>query len=393
LATILWSFMSQRGCYEPALPIVGALVAAGHRVVGITQSLGRVNLPWEQELVSDHFLPAPEGLPTASVPPASLEEAIASKVLLAGWHMAEVEYLVAQHNVDLVLADGFRLGAGLAAEKLGLPWLAYTHHYFDEAGISEGMVEYYCQRFGRPDDAPDIFAAWWPTLLESLGAPGRSTHPGERCWWNLSSDVTVVLGLPELNTHRRPAPAYVHRVGPTLWRPAGAVIPQALSRLGQDRPAVLVAMSTNAVADDDLVQVAALLSQDHDVVLTAGARSLPSMPAGVLVAGDVAHGLLMDRMAAVVCSAGYGTVTRAACAGVPVVAVPRMGDQFLVADAVQASGLGRWLAPDEEPHVIAGAVTEICEAGPGRAQELRAAGRRSSAIENAVSLVKGLVSR
>ena len=52
-------------------------------------------------------------------------------------------------------------------------------------------------------------------------------------------------------------------------------------------------------------------------------------------------------MAAVACSAGHGTVTRAACAGVGVLAVPQMGDQPLVAPAVVKSGLGVSLAPDE----------------------------------------------
>ena len=77
--------------------------------------------------------------------PHDLDQALAGKVLLAGWHQAEVEELVRRHYVDVVVADGFRLGAGLAAERLGLPWVAYTHHYFDEARTSEGMVEYYCQ--------------------------------------------------------------------------------------------------------------------------------------------------------------------------------------------------------------------------------------------------------
>jgi UDP:flavonoid glycosyltransferase YjiC (YdhE family) len=55
----------------------------------------------------------------------------------------------------------------------------------------------------------------------------------------------------------------------------------------------------------------------------------------------------MSKVAAVVCSAGHGTVTRAACAGLGVLAVPHMGDQPLVAKAVVHIGLGASLTPDE----------------------------------------------
>ncbi len=125
-------------------------------------------------MVADHFLPRPTGLPpVAPGPPTDLAQALAGKVLLAGWQLAEVEHLTKDRRVDLVLADGFRLGAGFAAERLHLPWVAYTHHYFDETTTSEGMVEYYWQRFGRAEEAGEVFASWWPQLRAQLGLAPR----------------------------------------------------------------------------------------------------------------------------------------------------------------------------------------------------------------------------
>ena len=117
-----------------------------------------------------------------------------------------------RHGVDVVVADGFRLGAGLAAERLGLPWVAYTHHYFDEASTSEGMVEYYCQRFASANGPREVFCSFWPRLRDALGCGPEPRATEEACWWNLSSVATLVLGLPELKAHAAPAPAYVHRV-------------------------------------------------------------------------------------------------------------------------------------------------------------------------------------
>jgi hypothetical protein len=350
-----------------------------------------VQLPWQIEVISDHFSAPPSGLPEVTGPPKSLGEALAGKLLLACWHKAEVEHLAGEHNVDLVLADGFRVGAGLGAERLGLPWVAYTHRYFDEAGTSEGMVEYYCQRFGRPVDAADVFASWWPEVLGSFDGPAVQLEADERCWWNLSSHATLVLGLPELKVHQRPAPAYVVRVGPSLWQPSGADLPE-LADLGRDRPSVLVALSTNPVGDEPLVVASGAWVRDFDLAVTAGSRPLPDLPDGVRAAGDLPHGQLMDLVCAVVCSAGHGTVTRAACAGVPVIAAPRMGDQFLVADAVEATGLGVRIEPDQEPGVISSALAEVLALDPAPIERLGESASHYDAVVASLAEVERVIS-
>ena len=84
-----------------------------------------------------------------------------------------------------------------------------------------------------------------------------------------------------------------------------------------------------------------------DIVVTGGGRALPDLPAGVISAGDFPHSQLFPHVAAVACSAGYGAVTRAASAGVGVLAVAQLGDQPLVAAAVTRSGLGYAVQPDK----------------------------------------------
>ena len=163
----------------------------------------------------------------------------------------------------------------------------------------------------------------------------------EQCWWNLSSVATLVLGLPELKVRSAEAPAYVHRVGPSLWAPGRIDGPPWLPDLGRGRPAVLVALSTNPVPDAELAALAAQACSDRfDVVVTAGAKPLPDLPGVVVAAGDFPHSELVPRVAMIICCAGYGIVTRAACSGTAVLAVPFMGDQPLVAEAVVQARLG-----------------------------------------------------
>ncbi len=280
VGTILWSFMSQRGCYEPALPIIGQLLERGHRVTGVTQAPQACPLPWDIQVVADRFLAPPDGLPAvAPGPPQDLEQALAGKVPLAAWHRAEVEELVRRHGVDVVVADGFRLGAGLAAERLGLPWVAYTHHYFDEASTSEGMVEYYCQRFASANGPREVFCSFWPRLRDALGCGPEPRATEEACWWNLSSVATLVLGLPELKAHAAPAPAYVHRVGPSIWEPSPSPEPGWLAGVGGDRPCVLIALSTNPVPDSLLAICGAeAFVGRFDVVVTAAPSRSPTCP-------------------------------------------------------------------------------------------------------------------
>ena len=79
------------------------------------------------------------------------------------------------------------------------------------------------------------------------------------------------------------------------------------------------------------------------------AKALPDLPAGVIAAGDFPPSILIGPMAAVASSAGNGTVTQAACAGVGVLAVPQMGDQPLIAQPWSNLAWGSPWPPTSSP--------------------------------------------
>ena len=86
-------------------------------------------------------------------------------------------------------------------------------------------------------------------LRDELGCGPEPRGVEEACCWNLSSVATLVLRLPELKSHARPAPGYVHRVGPSIWAPSSGPEPGWLVGVGRDRPCVMLALSTNPVPD------------------------------------------------------------------------------------------------------------------------------------------------
>ncbi|HEY4026849.1 MAG TPA: hypothetical protein VGO86_10510, partial [Candidatus Dormibacteraeota bacterium] len=148
---VLWSFTAQQGCWYPAVGLVLALRARGHEVVAVSSArmadaLGALGV----ELRPDEWTPWSSDLGAESEPPAGLEQALRRKIHVARTHRDHVGRLLADEQFDLVLADGFRLGAGFAAGDAGVPWASYVHHLFDDRTTSEGVVQMWWDRF-QPD--------------------------------------------------------------------------------------------------------------------------------------------------------------------------------------------------------------------------------------------------
>jgi hypothetical protein len=240
---VLWSFVPQLGCWYPAVGLVLELRARGHRVVGLSgPSVAPALAALGIEARTDEGPPWPSDSGLGSGPPVDLDQALRRKVHVARAHRDHVARLLRDERFDLVLADGFRLGAGFAADEAGVPWASYTHHQFADRATSEGLVQMWWDRF-RPDvSLRKTFIDWWPTLRGGLGAGPEPLPEAQATWWNQSPHATLVLGLPELLGHRAPAPAWVHHVGPSLWDGLPTAPPEWLAQLGRDRPAVLVSL-------------------------------------------------------------------------------------------------------------------------------------------------------
>ena len=347
---VLWSFNPQQGCWYPAVGLVLELRARGHEVVGLSgpavaPTLAVLNI----ESRTDQMAPWPSELGHVDEPPTDLDQALRRKIHAACAHRDHVAGLLKQERFDLVLADGFRLGAGFAADAAGIPWASYTHHQFDDRTTSEGLVQMWWDRF-RPDrPLRELFIDWWCRLRAELGLGPEPDAEAHAAWWNQSPHATLVFGLPELLGHTAPAPAAVHHVGPSLWDGLPAPPPAWLAQLGADRPAVLVSLSAGTYEDVGTLVAATRAARDRGIQVVATLsvpRQLPSLAEGVIVVLSVPHGLVLPRVRAVVATGGLGTVTRTACAGRPAVLVPRANDQFLVAESAVAAGMAVRVLPD-----------------------------------------------
>jgi len=113
--------------------------------------------------------------------------------------------------------------------------------------------------------------------------------------------------------------------------------------LEQGEPPVFVGFgSMPATAADGHMVISAIRALGRRVIVSRGWADLEladAAPDGVEV-GDVSHGLLFPRVAAVVHHGGAGTTAAAARAGVPQVITPMFGDQFYWGGRVAELGIG-----------------------------------------------------
>lgn len=334
MARILWSAEYHAGCTDSALPVVTELRRRGHTVVVLSVP----EAEWRFRDLGMDFRPNVR-FPVLDLGSASTDVP-SGRAYLAWWRdLAARQFddtmeALAQDPCDLVFGGGCMqlCGQGFAAERAGLPWVTYLDFLIDESVRRE----------------PE-FAELWDTWRRSFGIGAEQRPPAESLWFPFSPQLTLYLVHRGLMSGDDGCPPYVHRVGATTWNErTETASPAWLETLGRDRPAVLVSPSSLWQDDADIVRLTAEVLRDRDVELVAtvaAEHELGELPGRVTITGRFPHHLLIPRVDAVVCSAGLGTVTRALCAGIPVVAVPRSGDGWNVARALAASGAGIAIAP------------------------------------------------
>jgi MGT family glycosyltransferase len=408
---VLWA---GGGNVPPQLALARRMVARGHRVRMLAPAVLREaieaagiafepyrEIPEHDESVPDRSLVRDF---EARTKPGALAAARDNLVAaMAGPVAADVLAALERRRADAVAFDYLLLGAPFAAEKAGVPAAMLIHTIY-------------------PFPAPGLppYGLGWRPMAGPLGsvreAVGRSIFRQlyERPLLPRLNEVRTTLGLEPLPTFdellRRvdralvltsprfdfPArlPANVEYVGPQ--RDAPAPTPwESPWPPGDDRPLVVVGLSTTYQAQDGLLDriVAALATPGVRVLVTTGAATLRSTPASNMhVARFVPHAQVLPQAAAVVTHAGLGTIHAALAHGLPLVCLPIGRDQPDNAARVAWHGAGLRLTPKASPPRIRAAVETVLgdPAFTAAARRLAAAFRDEQGAErgpNALELV------
>lgn len=272
----------------------------------------------------------------------------------------DLDRAIAETQPDALLVDTLAYGAGVHAERSGLPWamtlpslLPLPAPGIPPYGLglrpARGPLGALRDRAGWRLVERLYAGAMLPSLNELRAHAGRPSLASPLELFDAPDLVLALTGDP-LEYPRGALPANIRLVGAQPWDPpAPAPAADPLPWLDEPGPPwVLVTCSTDYQGDERLAAaaIAALRDEPVRVLVTladaAGARDLPAAP-NVRVERFVAHGRVLARSAAVVCHGGMGIVQKAMAAAVPIVAVPFGRDQPEVARRVAECGAGQLL--------------------------------------------------
>ncbi len=248
---------------------------------------------------------------------------------------------VAQHPVDLVLADCMCLGALRAAQRAGVPTavLVHTFHRYVTHGWARGPIG----------------------AIAAL----RGLRPS-RLWDGAA--VVLVATDPGIDPATAgPQPPNVRYTGPVQAAPRATGRP--------DDPAVLVSLSTIYYEGQTEV-LQRILDGIADLplraVVTTGGVPDPAVlrvPGNVEVHRHLPHEEVMPTVSLVVGHGGHATTMRALAHDLPLLVIPMhpMLDQPMVGRVVAAAGAGRTLPKSAHAAQIRDAVQALVVDGPHRA--------------------------
>jgi UDP:flavonoid glycosyltransferase YjiC (YdhE family) len=168
-------------------------------------------------------------------------------------------------------------------------------------------------------------------------------------------DLTLVVGTPE--TDPLPETANVTYLGPILWQEPQATLPAWVGALSRDTPLIWVysgnpryaaARAATRAALDSIVVVqaciAALASEDVQVVLTTGHHPLPRellpLPANFRHEPYVPGLTMAERSDVLIHHGGYGSCQTGLLMGTPAVIIPTYAERESNARRIAALGAG-----------------------------------------------------
>jgi UDP:flavonoid glycosyltransferase YjiC (YdhE family) len=363
---ILFTFAGLRGHLEPLVPIARAAQAAGHTVAFAPDPrLAQAVAARGFDVLGPAAPPEPVPAPRKPLVPIDREneERLMREAFIGRIGRERAGRLIglfADWRPDVVVSDETDFGAGVAAERLGLPRARLLV-------LATGSLT-----------RPQVVAEPLDALRAEHGLPADP---------ELSRDLVLSPFPPSL---REP--------------PAGAVsvrLSEIATRAGDAR-AVYFTLGTvfNLECGDLFTRVVAGLRElDVEVIVTVGdgidPDELGPQPPHVHVERYVDERLVLPRCAAIVSHAGSGSVLGALAHGLPSVLLPMGADQPENAERCEALGVARVLdALRATPGDVRDAVAAVLE-DPGyrrAAERLRDELARLPGPEHAVGLLSELAS-
>ncbi|UGT42378.1 glycosyl transferase [Nocardia yamanashiensis] len=259
---------------------------------------------------------------------------------------------------ELVVSDVLTAGGGMAAERLGVPWVELSPHplYLQSKAlppIGSGLAAGEGMR-GRARDS--VLRGLSSRAVRrgelqreqarvSIGLPAEDPGPAAR----------LVATLPALEVPRPDWPDNAHLVGPLLWEPTDHI----LDLPPGDEPLIMVAPSTAHTGVTGMADL--VLEALEGANVRVAVSTLDTPPAHLppwATAGLGRQDELLRHAALVIGGGGHGLLAKSLLSGVPIITVPGGGDQWELANRAARQGSSLFIRP-LTPEAVREAVSRI----------------------------------
>ncbi|MGI3903140.1 MAG: glycosyltransferase [Janthinobacterium lividum] len=210
--------------------------------------------------------------------------------------------------------------------------------------------------------------AYTDDLLASLGLPKlQGSLMNERV---MHCDAYVMPSVPAFEYDFHPLPDHVRFVGALPAPPSSSPDPEWWEELDDGRRVVLVTQGTVANKDfGELIEPTMVALADREdllVVVTTGGRAFGdirgTIPRNVRLAAYLPFATLLPKVDLLVTNGGYGTVSMALSAGVPIVVSGTSEDKAEVAARIAWSGTGlNLMTHSPTPEALRKGVSEVLD--------------------------------
>ena len=350
---IVFASLPAYGHLYPLMPLALACADAGHEVTVATGApfVGQLPLPTFRSVPPHVNIDDLVAETKRRHPEATGEDLVVgmfadvSAEAVSGILLPELE----RNRPDLVVYEAMNTGAGVAANVLGIPAVAFAISimHLGYAAIHPATVRFQQRAWTDRDLTPPLGA---PLLAEALLDPSP----------------------PSLRPLSGPYEVAKIPIRGVAWTGSAGTVPDWLLA-ARTRPRVYLTLGTVAFGAVEVLRRAIddLLDLDLDLLVAVGPDGDPAAlgqtSPRVRLERFVDQARVLRLIDVVVHHGGTGTVLGAFEAGVPQLILPQGADQFFNADALPRIGAARALHNDDQaPGTIRAAVEALLADGPER---------------------------
>lgn len=246
---------------------------------------------------------------------------------------------------ELVVSDVLTAGGGMAAERLGVPWIELSPHplYLPSKAlppIGSGLAPGEGLRGRLRDEVLRTMTAravrrgqrQREAARTGIGLPAAEPGPAAR----------LIATLPALELPRPDWPENTEVIGPLLWEPTRDLLEPPPG----DGPLVMVAPSTAHTGVAGMVDT--VLSALDGTGVRVAISMLDEPPTGLPAWASAGLGRqdeLLRHTSVVIAGGGHGLLAKSLLAAVPIITVPGGGDQWELANRAVRQGSSILIRP------------------------------------------------